>query len=124
MKKIIFSLTLVLYFASVISLFGLPQTHAYSSGNMNWLNGNPSMNKAKYLTVQTFCSKSACTLHCSDPNPNGDDCNWGSSTWCEGCIGFQGVWNSSNADEMYDYALDKIENNDLSGQYSLHYINT
>ncbi len=123
MKKMKFSLTLFLFFVSVTSLFGVQHTNSYSSNNMNWNNGDPTQAKTLYETVQVFCSPSACTLHCSSPG-SGQECNWPNMTWCEGCVGSWGVWNSSNSEDMYEYALDKIENNVLSGQYSLHYINT
>ncbi len=122
MKKMI--ITIFLFFTFCTSnLFSASQNVIYSSNNAQWTTWDPSSPEKTFLTVITECNDFSCNLMCRDENINGETCRWKNVTWCNGCSFYENTYDESEANSMFEYAIDRIKELTYSGQYALHYVN-
>lgn len=81
----------------------------------------------KFLTVIVDCdlNPNVCVLLCDNPASWGKVCSWevGLDN-CYDCTTEQVLYNNAQGDEMFDYALEQIEEGTHSGTYTNNIINS
>lgn len=115
---------MIIFFNTVA--FSVFKVHTFSSTNQNLGDVVTNPYEIKYETVQILCDPSACRLYCNAVNDEwGKECWWSNATWCDGCSdSYQNeYWNPSDANTLYDFAIEEVKNGNYNGSISNNLIN-